>query len=84
MKNLIDRLNGIYRIPITDGLGPVGDQTDPNEFVRTFETSSINKEAAKKLIDCHDLILELIDHIDHDDFKLNIEIQEKIKFVLNG
>ena len=51
-KELVDRLNGIYRIPITDGFGPVGsgDEPDnPNEFVRRFETPPISKEAAAYL-----------------------------------
>lgn len=45
---LIQRLRGEYRIPITDGLGPVGgsEPNNPNEFVRHFETPPIQHEAA--------------------------------------
>jgi len=49
---LVERLRGIYRIPITDGLGAVGsgDEPDnPNEFVRSFETSPIMREAASAI-----------------------------------
>lgn len=51
LQDLIDRLRGIYRIPITDGLGPAGgDEPDnPDYFVRTFETSLIHKEAASAI-----------------------------------
>ena len=47
-KELVERLRGNYRVPITDGLGPVGgDEPDnPHEFVRRFETPPISKEAA--------------------------------------
>lgn len=45
-----DRLRGIYRIPITDGLGPAGGEepNNPNEFVRDFSafTPPIQAEAA--------------------------------------
>jgi hypothetical protein len=51
MSDLIDRLRGIYRIPITDGLGPAGgDEPDnPTEFVRHFEVPPIHQEAAAAL-----------------------------------
>ncbi|BCH20154.1 hypothetical protein [Mesorhizobium sp. L-2-11] len=52
LAGLIDRLNGIYRIPITDGLGAVGageEPENPNEFVRKFETPPIHREAAAAL-----------------------------------
>ncbi len=47
-SDLINRLRGEYRVPITDGLGPAGGEEpgNPKEFVRTFPTSPINKEAA--------------------------------------
>ena len=47
-NDLIRRLRGEYRIPITDGLGAAGgdEPKNPNEFVRTFEPPSIQKEAA--------------------------------------
>lgn len=53
-RNLIRRLRGEYRIPITDNLGPVQSSEEPdnpNEFVRTFETPPINKEAADAIED---------------------------------
>lgn len=48
IKDLVYRLRGIYRIPITDGLGPAGGEEpdNPDYFVRTFESTAINKEAA--------------------------------------
>lgn len=49
---LIDRLRGIYRITITDGMGPVSGSDEPEnekEFVRKFETTPICLEAAKAL-----------------------------------
>lgn len=49
---LVDRLRGIYRIPITDGLGAVGggeEPDNPDEFVRKFETSPIMHEAAGEI-----------------------------------
>jgi len=52
MTDLVDRLRGIYRIPITDGLGPVETSEDPNspsEFVRTFPTPPIQLEAAAEI-----------------------------------
>ncbi|PWJ81532.1 hypothetical protein C7441_11064 [Pseudaminobacter salicylatoxidans] len=53
VAGLVDRLRGIYRIPITDGLGAVGsgeEPDNPNEFVRRFETSPIQHEAATTLL----------------------------------
>lgn len=46
--DLVRRLRGEYRIPITDGLGPAGGEEpdNPNEFVRTFGTPPVQKEAA--------------------------------------
>lgn len=46
--DIVNRLRGIYRIPITDGLGPAGGEEpdNPNEFVRRFETPPIQREAA--------------------------------------
>ena len=51
IKELVKRLRGEYRIPITDGHGPAGgDEPDnANEFVRHFETPPIQKEAALAL-----------------------------------
>jgi len=49
MAGLVERLNGVYRVPITDGLGAVGsgeEPDNPNEFVQRFETPPIQKEAA--------------------------------------
>lgn len=47
--DLVRRLRGEYRIPITDGLGATGggvEPDNPREFVRRFETPPIQKEAA--------------------------------------
>ncbi|WP_407529249.1 hypothetical protein [Methylobacterium oryzisoli] len=49
---LTDRLRGIYRIPITDGLGATGggeEPDNPHAFVRHFETPPIQKEAAREI-----------------------------------
>lgn len=49
---LCDRLRGIYRIPITDGLGAVGggeEPDNPDQFVRKFETPPIQHTAADLL-----------------------------------
>ncbi|MBS7812312.1 hypothetical protein [Roseococcus pinisoli] len=45
---LKNRLRGIYRTPITDGLGPAGGEEpdNPLEHVHTFETVPIQHEAA--------------------------------------
>ena len=51
-ETLVERLRGFYRVPITDGLGPVGageEPDNPNEFVRNFETPPIQHEAASEL-----------------------------------
>lgn len=50
--SLIQRLNGNYRIPIKDGLGPAGGEEpdNPLEFVRTFGTPPIQKEAAAEIV----------------------------------
>ena len=55
-ETLVDRLQGIYRIPIRDGLGPVGGSEEPNnsdEYVRTHETprqhTPIMREAARRI-----------------------------------
>lgn len=47
--DLVRRLRGEYRIPITDGLGPAGgDEPDnPHEHVRTYPTPPIQHEAAE-------------------------------------
>lgn len=52
VASLVDRLRGIYRIPITDGLGATGggeEPDNPTEFVRRFETPPIQNEAATVL-----------------------------------
>jgi hypothetical protein len=52
MSDLVERLRGIYRTPITDGLGPVGsgDEPDnPDEFVRTFPVPPIHRKAADEI-----------------------------------
>ena len=49
MSDLVERLRGIYRMPITDGLGSVGSGNEPDnpyEFVRTFPVPPIHREAA--------------------------------------
>ena len=64
-EDLIRRLRGEYRIPITDGLGPAGGEepNNSNEFVRTFEVPPINKEAADTIenlaraVNCHEKLV---------------------------
>ena len=55
---LVERLSGIYRVPITDGHGAVGggeEPDNPNEFVRQFPTVPIQLEAASALERLHAL-----------------------------
>jgi hypothetical protein len=49
---LVERLEGIYRVPITDGLGAVGggeEPDNPTEFVRRLPPVPIQLEAASAL-----------------------------------
>lgn len=49
---LLDRLRGIYRLPITDGLGAVGGSEEPDnprEYVRRFQTAPIQHAAADEI-----------------------------------
>lgn len=52
LDELARRLNGEYRIPITDGLGPAGgDEPDnPNEHVRHHPVPPIQRAAARRLL----------------------------------
>lgn len=49
--SLVERLWGVYRVPITDGLGPAGGEEpdNANEFVWTFPVPPIHKEAAEEI-----------------------------------
>lgn len=51
VADLARRLRGEYRIPITDGLGAAGGEEpdNPHEFVRTFPSPPIQKDAAAML-----------------------------------
>lgn len=51
MSDLVNRLRGEYRIPITDGLGAAGGEEPENdtEFVRTFPSTPIQVEAANEI-----------------------------------
>lgn len=83
--NLVQRLNGEYRIPIHDGLGPVGGEEpdNPNEFVRTFESPPIQKEAAL-VIDS--LVSQRDDAIDryHQNDGLEGAVSANIRDLLNS
>lgn len=49
MSDIVERLRGVYRVAIKDGLGPVGageEPDNPDAFVRHFETPPIQHEAA--------------------------------------
>lgn len=49
---LVDRLQGVYRIPVTDGLGQVpgsAEPDNPGEYVHRFETPPIQREAAVEI-----------------------------------
>ena len=62
MSKIQDRLRGIYRIPITDGLGAVGsgeEPDNPHEFVRHYETAPIQHEAAD-LLDKYETMLDQV------------------------
>lgn len=58
--NLVQRLKGECRIPITDGLGAAGGEEPDNEdeFVRTFDVPPIQREAANII----DIIVAERDH----------------------
>ena len=49
--DIVERLRGVYRAPITDGLGAAGGDEPDNshEFVRKFETPPIQHEAADEI-----------------------------------
>lgn len=52
VAGLVERLEGIYRVPITDGLGAVGggeEPDNPTEFVRRFPAVPIQQEAASTI-----------------------------------
>jgi len=51
MSDLVNRLRGKYRIPITDGLGAAGGEEpeNDNEFVRSFPSTPIQMEAADEI-----------------------------------
>lgn len=51
MSDLVERLRGKYRIKITDGLGPAGGEEpdNPNEFVTTYPSTPIQREAANEI-----------------------------------
>lgn len=45
-EQIVERLRGIYRIPVNDGAGPLNGST---EFVREFFTGAIQHEAARRI-----------------------------------
>lgn len=51
MMDIVKRLRGIYRTPITDGLGPAGGEEPQNqrEHVRSFPVAPIQQEAADEI-----------------------------------
>lgn len=52
MSDIVERLRGIYRVPITDGLGKVESNLEPDndqEFVRQFPSPPIQLEAADEI-----------------------------------
>lgn len=71
--DICNRLRGIYRIPITDGLGAVGSGDEPNnpeEFVRSFPSSPIMREAAdsiEELLSCLEHAVHWHDQLTKDD-----------------
>jgi len=46
MSDLVNRLRGIYTMPINDGGGPIDGK---DTFSRTFETAPIQHEAANRI-----------------------------------
>lgn len=56
---LVGRLRGQYRVPITDGLGPVATSEEPDnpgEFVTTFQTPPIQLAAANRIEELEDAL----------------------------
>ena len=87
-ETLPDRLRGIYRIPITDGLGPAGGEEpyNPDVFVRRFDTPPIQHEAADeidRLMDeierLQEVLWPIVNHaLFHDREYLSQELNEKL------
>lgn len=70
MSKIQDRLRGIYRVPITDGLGSVGsgeEPDNPHEFVRHFKTAPIQHEAADLLDKYEDMLDRVANFITNAD-----------------
>ncbi len=73
--DLIERLNGIYRVPIRDGLGPVGageEPDNPDAFVRRFEVAPINKEAAAAIEELLERVRQLTPQISGDEDEVHL------------
>lgn len=82
-NDLVDRLKGIYRIPITDGLGPVAGSEEPTNsdyFVRTFETSPICKEAAH-FIENQEQYIKHLENVINDNDEFIEELNAKILYL---
>lgn len=81
VNDLIRRLRGEYRIPITDGLGAAGgdEPNNPNEFVRTFDVPPVNKEAAALIERQAARIAELEDAAQITDIMVKTAIAERIE-----
>lgn len=81
IDNLINRLCGIYRTPITDGLGPAGgDEPDnPLEHVRKFSNQPpIQLEAAEALTELKLLVTSVLRGSPPAIDKILRERQEKV------
>jgi hypothetical protein len=63
---LVDRLRGIYTVPVRDGAGPLNGKTT---FTRTFAVGPINMQAASEIEKLRTLILKLL-HDAADRYKI--------------
>ena len=65
-SDMVGRLRGQYRVPITDGFGPAGGEEpdNPHEFVRTFSVPPIQEEAADVIVALRAEIARLVREID--------------------
>jgi len=60
-QSLINRLNGIYTVPINDGAGLLDGK---DTFTQTYPVSAINREAADAIQELRQHLQHLVNYID--------------------
>lgn len=66
--DICERLRGVYRVPITDGLGATGggeEPDNPNEFVRKFPSVPIQERAADLIDEMLEALREAEEYFDN-------------------